>query len=191
MFYSLLTRNIYLILGVLISHALLLLFLGRSLSFSNLSEPGILLVSLHADQLNSTSRQKSSASSPKSLFSGKENQSLIQGVEDASQMRAENVGLVASGKARQPIFSPKPHYPLVSRRLREQGMVVVRVCVNERGEVGEVVVSKTSGYQSLDRSALTALSQWKFMPISSNDLRNGLRVDSQCFQTPVQFSLEG
>lgn len=191
MFYSLLTRNIYLILGVLISHALLLLFLGRSLSFSNLSEPGILLVSLHADQLNSTSRQKSSASSPKSLFSGKENQSLIQGVEDASQMRAENVGLVASGKARQPIFSPKPHYPLVSRRLREQGLVVVRLCVNERGEVGEVVVSKTSGYQSLDRSALTALSQWKFMPISSNDLRNGLRVDSQCFQTPVQFSLEG
>jgi len=191
LFYSLLTRNIYLILGVLISHALLLLFLGRSLSFSNLSEPGILLVSLHADQLNSTSRQKSSASSPKSLFSGKENQSLIQGVEDASQMRAENVGLVASGKARQPIFSPKPHYPLVSRRLREQGLVVVRLCVNERGEVGEVVVSKTSGYQSLDRSALTALSQWKFMPISSNDLRNGLRVDSQCFQTPVQFSLEG
>jgi len=191
LFCSLSARNIYFISGVLISHVLLLLFLARLLSFAIPTEPGILSVSLHAEGSNLSSRQKSLATPQKSSSSSKESQSPIQGGEDASQISAENAELAPLGKARKVIHSPKPHYPIVSRRLREQGLVVVRLCVNERGEVGEVGVSRTSGYQALDRSALTALSQWKFMPITLNDRRNGLDIESQCFQTPVQFSLEG
>ncbi len=188
---SLSARNIYLISGVLISHVLLLLFLAGSFGFAKISEPGVLLMSLHAARLHSTSPSKSSVSSPKSSSSDQESQGSIQEVEDASHLSTENGGLAAIGKVRQVLYSPKPNYPLVSRRLREQGLVVVRLCINERGEVDEVGVSKTSGYSSLDRSALAALSQWKFMPITSNELRNSLGIDSQCFQTPVQFSLEG
>jgi protein TonB len=191
LFCSLSARNIYLISGVLIFHVLLLLFLVGSFGFAASSEPGILSASLYTDKLNSTTRQKSSVSSPKSTSSSKESQSSIQGSEDVSHVSFENAEPVASGKARQAIFSPKPHYPLISRKLREQGLVVVRLCVNERGEVGEIGIAKTSGYQGLDRSALATLSQWKFMPITSNRLRSGIGIDSQCFQTPVQFSLEG
>jgi periplasmic protein TonB len=191
LFFSLSARNIYLISGVLISHVLLLLFLVGSFGFTTSSEPGILLVGLNADKLHSTTNQKSSVSSPKSMSSIKESQSSIQVSEDASHVSFENAEPVASGRVRQAIFSPKPHYPLISRKLREQGLVVVRLCVNKRGEVGEIDVAKTSGHLSLDRSALATLSQWKFMPIVSSNLRSGPEIDSQCFQTPVQFSLEG
>lgn len=88
--------------------------------------------------------------------------------------------------ARQVLHTPKPNYPLLSRKLREQGLVMIKLCVNQGGFVDEASVSKSSGFQSLDKSALTTLSQWRFLPLSS-----ALNHSSQCFQAPVHFSLEG
>ncbi len=87
---------------------------------------------------------------------------------------------------RQALHNPKPSYPLSSRKLREQGLVVVRLCVNQDGFVGEASISRSSGFQGLDKSALATLSQWRFLPLSS-----ALHHSLQCFQAPVHFSLEG
>ena len=87
---------------------------------------------------------------------------------------------------RHVLHNPKPIYPLLSRKLREQGLVMVKLCVNQGGFVDEASVSKSSGFQSLDRSALATLSQWRFLPLTS-----ALNFSSQCFQAPVHFSLEG
>lgn len=115
-----------------------------------------------------------------------ENQSRLS-PEASSAIGAQSTDRLGGGVARQIIHNPKPRYPLMSRRLREQGLVVVRLCVNEQGMVDEADVSKSSGFQSLDQSALNTLMSWRFTPVTSNAL-DGL---SQCFQTPVQFSLEG
>ena len=88
--------------------------------------------------------------------------------------------------ARQVLHNPRPIYPLLSRKLREQGLVMIKLCVNQGGFVDEASVSRSSGFQSLDRSALATLSQWRFLPLSST-----LNSSSQCFQAPVHFSLEG
>ncbi|MBU3556009.1 energy transducer TonB [Polynucleobacter sp. Ross1-W9] len=119
--------------------------------------------------------------------SNKESPNLMQAEGDSSLTGVEGVSEMAAGKARQAVHNPKPHYPLASRRLREQGLVLVKLCVNEEGIVGEIAVSKGSGFQSLDQSALKALSQWRFTPITSNSTN----FFSQCFQMPVQFRLEG
>ncbi|MCL2589564.1 MAG: energy transducer TonB [Betaproteobacteria bacterium] len=60
--------------------------------------------------------------------------------------------------------NPEPEYPPQSRRLREQGLVKLRVHVTEQGRAGEVMLYKSSGYERLDKAALNAVWQWRFRP---------------------------
>ncbi|MBU3582817.1 energy transducer TonB [Polynucleobacter sp. 15G-AUS-farblos] len=133
-----------------------------------------------SSQSQSTSTSKSSATIP---------------TENLSPRLPEHPSVSASGREsgrssspipRQVLHNPKPNYPLLSRKLREQGLVMVKLCVNQSGLVDEASISKSSGFQSLDQSALTTLSQWRFLPDSSS-----LKYSSQCFQAPIHFSLEG
>ena len=185
---SLLPRNILLLSGVAISHLLILLgLLSAPLGGREPSTQGSLILSLLGNIANSPTLNKAIATSQSNSSSSKEPAGLMQSDGDSLHNGSESSSRLATGAARQAIHNPKPHYPLASRRLREQGLVVLKLCVNERGIVGEVVVSKGSGFHNLDQSALKALSQWRFAPVapSSADFM------TQCFQTPVQFTLEG
>jgi protein TonB len=181
-------RNGFLISGVVISHLLVLLgILYGSLDGEISSEQGVLIVSLKSERTSSSNSNKSFASQqPTSLPSAKSS-SPIQADESSAPTSIEGASRLTVGMARKAIHSPKPHYPLVSRQLREEGLVIVRLCVNEQGLVGEVGISKSSGFQGLDHSALKALAKWRFDPIASNTVN----LSEQCFQTPVQFTLEG
>lgn len=186
---SLPSRNSLLISGVVISHLLVLHCLLSGLPDGSTSPTSeVLIVSLAGESISSSLSKKIQTTSQKNTFSSKESRNSIQASEASSLVGAEGVShLTGGGPARQAIHSPRPHYPLMSRKLREQGLVMVRLCVNEQGIVGEVDVSKSSGFQGLDQSALKALSQWRFTPIASSS--NSLFL--QCFQTPIQFTLEG
>ncbi len=93
-----------------------------------------------------------------------------------------------SGKyPRQQIYNPRPKYPLSSRRLKEEGIVTVKLCIDQTGVVDKLSILRGSGHQSLDESTIHTLAQWKFLPISGY----GDRVSNDCFQVPVQFTLQG
>lgn len=62
--------------------------------------------------------------------------------------------------------NPLPTYPTMSRRLGEQGSVVLRIRITPSGAASEVQVLQSSGYTRLDRSAIEAIEQWKFIPAS-------------------------
>ncbi|MBB5019223.1 protein TonB [Chitinivorax tropicus] len=70
----------------------------------------------------------------------------------------------------QPVFSaaylsnPKPAYPPLSLELQEQGTVMVRAQVSEKGLPISVEVSSSSGFPRLDKAALEAVRRWKFVP---------------------------
>jgi len=57
-----------------------------------------------------------------------------------------------------------PLYPLASRRKGESGTVLILVLLDSQGRVREVSVRSTSGYPALDRSAMSAVANWKFRP---------------------------
>jgi protein TonB len=58
-----------------------------------------------------------------------------------------------------------PAYPPTSRRLGEEGRVVVNVYVLADGRVGEVQVLTSSGYERLDAAALEHVRRnWRFDP---------------------------
>jgi periplasmic protein TonB len=58
-----------------------------------------------------------------------------------------------------------PAYPPTSRRLGEEGRVVVNVYVLADGRVGDVQVLESSGYERLDAAALEHVRRdWRFDP---------------------------
>lgn len=63
--------------------------------------------------------------------------------------------------------NPKPAYPPLSRRLREEGVVMVRVHVMPNGLPDAVELKRSSGSARLDESALAAVRRWKFVPATS------------------------
>lgn len=63
--------------------------------------------------------------------------------------------------------NPKPNYPPLSRRLREEGVVLIRVHVQPNGLPDEVELKRSSGSARLDDSALAAVKRWKFVPATS------------------------
>lgn len=60
-----------------------------------------------------------------------------------------------------PMDYPAPVYPALSRRLGEEGRVLLRVWVGPQGRTERVEVKESSGYQRLDQAAVEAAHQWR------------------------------
>ncbi|MBW7903892.1 MAG: energy transducer TonB [Rhodocyclaceae bacterium] len=67
------------------------------------------------------------------------------------------------------LSNPIPAYPPISRRLGEEGKVLLRVRVEPNGRPSQVEVRTTSGSPRLDQSALEAVSRWRFIPAKRGD----------------------
>lgn len=84
------------------------------------------------------------------------------------------------------LANPAPPYPALSRRLNEQGRVLVRVLVSPEGRAARVELARSSGHERLDRSALEAVSRWRFVPA-----RRGGETVAAPVLVPVDFVLSG
>jgi protein TonB len=62
------------------------------------------------------------------------------------------------------VHAPRPDYPPMSRRMGEEGRVVLRVLVNERGQPEQVEIIKSSGSGRLDEAARQAALRALFKP---------------------------
>ena len=60
--------------------------------------------------------------------------------------------------------NPKTPYPPVSKRLGEQGRVMVRVYVGADGSAQKVELNKSSGFDRLDATAVATVARWRFKP---------------------------
>jgi protein TonB len=81
--------------------------------------------------------------------------------------------------------NPKPAYPRQSRRLNEQGQVIIRVFVAVDGSPQQGEIKTSSGYDRLDQEALRTVLRWRFVP--------GQRFgtpEAMWFNVPVNFVLE-
>jgi len=65
--------------------------------------------------------------------------------------------------------NPAPAYPPASRRLGEEGRVVLRVLVESDGLASEVAIKTSSGFPRLDQAAEDAVRRWKFVPARQGD----------------------
>ncbi|WP_143890193.1 energy transducer TonB, partial [Tepidimonas alkaliphilus] len=81
--------------------------------------------------------------------------------------------------------NPPPAYPALSRRLGEQGRVVLRVRIEPDGTASAAEIRTSSGYERLDKAALEAVLRWRYVP----GKRDGV-PEAMWFLVPIQFVLE-
>jgi len=63
---------------------------------------------------------------------------------------------------------PRMTVPLMSKRLRESGVVQLRVVVDVRGQPREITLAKSSGFARLDEQALLDMRSARFAPYMEN-----------------------
>jgi periplasmic protein TonB len=63
---------------------------------------------------------------------------------------------------------PAPKYPPESKRTGEQGLVVLRVLINELGRAARIDIERSSGFARLDAAARTAVEHAVFKPYIEN-----------------------
>lgn len=80
--------------------------------------------------------------------------------------------------------NPAPVYPVLSRKRREQGTVILRLLVLVDGKVADISIHQSSGYPRLDESAVQAVKRWRYTPA----VQEGKAIDYWHLQ-PVVFSI--
>ena len=85
----------------------------------------------------------------------------------------------------QYLKAPRPDYPAQSKRLGEEGRVVLRVLVDRQGLAERIEVQKSSGFDRLDDAARQAVQQARFKP----HLEDGRPVAVYAI-VPITFRLD-
>lgn len=82
------------------------------------------------------------------------------------------------------VREPVPRYPPQSRRLREQGLVVLRVVIDEHGAASSIEIETSSGHARLDDAAREAVLRAAFRPyVEDGEPRRALVL------IPIEFAL--
>lgn len=111
--------------------------------------------------------------------------SLPASAPEAPVPRSEPAPLIAARFDADYLHNPKPAYPALSRRLQEEGKVLLTVRVSPQGQAAEVSLRQGSGYPRLDQAALEAVARWRFVPA-----RRGEQAVESVVSVPVVFMLD-
>jgi len=82
------------------------------------------------------------------------------------------------------LVPPNPIYPARSRKVGEEGKVMVRVLVDVTGRPAQVSMQTSSGHPELDQSALSAVRAAQFRPYSEGGIAQAVWV-----LVPINFVL--
>ena len=83
------------------------------------------------------------------------------------------------------LHNPPPAYPRMSRRMGEQGTVLVRVFISADGRAEKAEIRTSSGYPRLDEAALETVQRWRYVP----GQRAG-QPEAMWFNVPIRFVLD-
>ena len=81
--------------------------------------------------------------------------------------------------------NPHPSYPRISRRLREEGRVLLAVEIDVDGHAAKALVKRSSGYERLDQAALQTVLKWRFVLGKQAGIAKKMWVN-----IPINFVLE-
>lgn len=81
------------------------------------------------------------------------------------------------------VKAPSPKYPNESRRLGEEGMVVLRVVIDESGRANRIEIERSSGHSRLDDAARAAVQNALFRPYIENGVARAVLAT-----IPIEFT---
>ncbi|WP_292932973.1 energy transducer TonB [Noviherbaspirillum sp.] len=104
--------------------------------------------------------------------------------EEAQPMPAP-VAVTAARFDADYLQNPAPVFPALSRRMHEEGKVLLLVQVSAKGEAENVQIKQSSGYIRLDEAAVNAVRKWRFIPA-----RRGSEPVASSVVVPIVFRLD-
>ena len=116
---------------------------------------------------------------------------VLAPVEAVSRVQAVEPAAAAPAPMQQPssdaayLRNPSPPYPPLSKRLNEQGKVVIRVLIGVDGSAKKGEIGKSSGFDRLDQTALNTVLKWRYVPG-----QRGGTPEEMWFNVPINFVLE-
>jgi len=114
----------------------------------------------------------------------------LQPVAASPAAAAQQVAAPASEEYVEPVYSAAylsnqpPAYPLSARRRGVEGTVVIRAQIHNSGHCHHVTIKKSSGHPQLDKAALAAVRDWRFVPA-----RRGKQLITAWVDVPITFRL--
>jgi protein TonB len=81
--------------------------------------------------------------------------------------------------------NPPPRYPEKARLRKQEGTVLLDVRISTDGTSEDVRVLSSSGYALLDRAALEAVRQWRFVPA-----KRGSQLIEANVEVPIKFQIQ-
>jgi len=123
-----------------------------------------------------------SATQPSTKLGGSSSESSLS--SGGAQHNTEPIALPLTPAQVDPnyLHRPNPGYPALSKRLREEGTVVLRVNLDAQGVVQGIAIEKSSDAQRLDQAALDAVRQWRFIPA-----KKGQQAVPSTALVPIEF----
>ncbi len=79
---------------------------------------------------------------------------------------------------------PDLNFPLLSKRAREEGTVVLRITVDATGRLKQATVHRSSGFERIDQAALRDIHSARFVPY----MEDGKPVEWQTL-APLAYEL--
>jgi len=110
--------------------------------------------------------------------------SIVTENASAKESRPVTMTVTPPSSEAMRLHNPTPDYPRTSRRLGEEGTVIVRLLVRADGSVAELSIKQSSSHPRLDRSAIKTLKHWRYQPAR----KNGQAVD-YWYEQSIVFSL--
>lgn len=98
-----------------------------------------------------------------------------------------------NGTSRKGILLPsvlskvEPVYPYAAKNAGQEGTVILKIEIMENGRPGDIVVYRSSGYDSLDNSAVAAVRKWRFTPGKDQDSGRTIKCTTRL---PIIFQLQ-
>ena len=132
---------------------------------------------------------KNSFSQKKQLLSHSESQKNKRYEEELSFKKKSSNSIPENSKSSAKykigtIQNPHPEYPMIARKKGWQGRLLLNVHVSKDGNVININVVKTSGFEILDKISVKTIRDWKFIParIGKKNIEDNLNI-------PVSFKL--
>lgn len=120
--------------------------------------------------LNKNTKIKKNISSETKNFSGKKN------TMDFSHFSASYK--IGSKK------NPHPSYPLLARKRGWEGRVIVQADIDKKGNVINIKIKESSGFEILDNESIKTLRKWKFSPAKQGD-----KFIEDIVEIPIRYQL--
>lgn len=108
----------------------------------------------------------------------------VQPVTEPQPAQVEQAPVIPPSADAGQLNNPAPAYPSLSRRLREEGVVLLEILIKADGTVSEIKLKKSSGHKRLDDTATKAVAKWRYQPAT----QGGMAID-YWYEQPVEFAL--